>query len=479
MASLSKDQLLALIREGKPMTRHDQFRLTALLSVPGIAAQISSILMQFIDASMVGSLGADDSASIGLVSTTIWLLGGICSSAANGFSVQAAHLIGANDFTKARNVLRQALTSILVFGLTVGLIGVAISGPLPRWLGGNETIRAHATSYFMIAAMCIPLISIDMLASGMLRSAGNIKVPALLNTMMCVLDVIFNFFFIFPDHHFIAFGQQITIPGLNLGVMGAALGTAAAEAVTATCMAAYVCLKSEDLRLTQDHGSYRPTLPVLARAWKIGAPMGAQQVIMTSAQIVITTIVARLGSVAIAANAFAVTAESLCYMPGYGIADAATTLVGQSIGAGRKKLSQRFANITVITGMVVMGLTGVLLYTGAELVMSLLSPVQAIVDQGTSVLRIEACAEPFFAAAIVSYGVFVGAGDTLIPSFMNIGTMWGVRITLAAILAPHMGLTGVWIAMASELTVRGLVFLARLKWGKWNKFAETKSGEKE
>lgn len=477
MATLTKDQLLALIREGKPMMRSDQLRLTALLSVPGIVAQLSSILMQYIDASMVGSLGADDSASIGLVSTTMWLFGGICSAACNGFSVQVAHLIGANDFSGARNVLRQALTSILIFSLAIAAIGVGISGPLPGWLGGGEAIRPHASAYFMIVMLCIPLLALDILASGMLRSAGNIKVPAILNTVMCLMDVVFNFIFIFPTHHLTVLGMHITLPGLGLGVIGAAMGTAVAETITAVGMVSYVCFKSKELRLTQDSGSYRPTRNVLRRAWKIGFPMGLQQMIMTSAQIVITTIVAPLGSIAIAANSFAVTAESLCYMPGYGIAEAATTLVGQSIGAKRKELSRQFAGITVASGMVVMSLMGVLLYAFAPAMMGMLSPVQAIVDQGAACLRIEAFAEPFFAAAIVCYGAMVGAGDTLIPSFINVGTMWCVRITMAALLAPQFGLTGVWIAMASELTMRGLLFLLRLKFGKWNKLAET-SGQK-
>lgn len=87
------DYLLSLIREGKSMTLGQQLRLTAYLSVPAIMAQVSSIAMQYIDASMVGSLGANAAASIGLVSTTTWLFWGLCAAAATGFSVQVAHRI--------------------------------------------------------------------------------------------------------------------------------------------------------------------------------------------------------------------------------------------------------------------------------------------------------------------------------------------------------------------------------------------------
>ena len=170
---------------------------------------------------------------------------------------------------------------------------------------------------------------------------------------------------------------------------------------------------------------------------------------------------------AIAANAFAVTAESICYMPGYGISEAATTLVGQSLGAGREKLARSFAKITVVSGIVVMTVMGIVMYVGAPVMMGIISPVESICSLGTEVLRIEAFAEPMFAASIVAYGVFVGAGDTMVPAGMNLLSIWGVRITLAAVLAPTMGLAGVWVAMAVELCFRGAIFLLRLRTDRW------------
>lgn len=195
--------------------------------------------------------------------------------------------------------------------------------------------------------------------------------------------------------------------------------------------------------------------------------MTLEHAVICGAQIAVTVIVAPLGVMAIAANAFAVTAESLCYMPGYGIADAATTLVGQSYGAGRKDLARRFGYITVGAGMVVMTVMGIVLYIGATAVMELMSPVEGIVSLGAESLRIEAFAEPMFAASIVAYGVMVGVGDTVIPACMNFGSIWLVRLPLAAILAPSMGLAGVWLAMCIELTFRGAIFLWRLVSGAW------------
>lgn len=213
--------------------------------------------------------------------------------------------------------------------------------------------------------------------------------------------------------------------------------------------------------------SFLPTKAVLKKALRISLPMTLEHAIFCGAQIMITVIVAPLGAVAIAANAFAVTAESLCYMPGFGIGDAATTLVGQSYGAHRFGLVRSFAHISVGMGMAIMTIMAVVLYVCAPFMMELMTPVEAIADLGAEILRIEAWAEPMYAASIVAYGAFVGVGDTLWPAVMNFGSIWLVRIPVAAILAPSSGLVGVWIAMAIELTFRGMIFLWRLLSGAW------------
>lgn len=441
------EHLLEYIRQGRKMTRREQLRLITEMSIPSIMAQISSVLMFFIDASMVGHIGANASASIGLVETSTWLFGGLASAASMGFSVQVAHAIGANDMERARKVLRQALVCTLIFSGMLSLIGVAIHGSLPYWLGGKEEIVHDASLYFLIFSLAVPFFQMEGLAGSMLKCSGNMKIPSVLNIMMCVLDVVFNYFFIFI---------------LGLGVVGAALGTMLAFIVTAAIMMYFLLFRSKHLSLIGTEGSFRPTSDCVLAAFKIGAPMALQQTLMGGAQIISTIIVAPLGIMAIAANTFAITVESICYMPGYGIAEAATTLVGQGVGAGQKLLTRSFARLSVGIGMLVMAFMGVLMWIFAPEMMGLMTPVEDIRLLGTESLRIEAFAEPFFAAAIVCNGVFVGMGDTLKPAIMNLTSMWLVRLTLAALLAPTYGLAGVWTAMAAELTFRGIIFLIRL-----------------
>ena len=443
----NSELLLSYIREGRTMTQRERLWLIISLSIPSILAQISATVMFFIDASMVGHLGAKASAAIGLVETTGWLMGGLASAANMGFSVQVAHFIGANDFEAARRVLRQSLICCLIWALIISLTSIIISPFLPYWLGGTEDIAHDASLYFAIFGFCGIFFQMEGLAGSMLKCSGNMKIPSFLNIGMCVMDVCFNYLFIYI---------------LDMGVMGAAIGTGVAMLITAALMLYFLLVKSKMLSLTGRPGSFKPKSDTVKTAFKIGLPMGLQHLLMGGAYIVSTVIVAPLGTIAIAAHSLAITVESLCYMPGYGIAEAATTLVGQGIGAGQHQLTRSFARMSVGLGMAVMTVMGILMWLFAPELMSLMSPVEEVIAQGTQVLRIEAWAEPMFAAAIVCNGVFIGAGDTLVPAIMSLASMWAVRLTLAATLAPKYGLKGVWTAMAIELCFRGSIFLTRL-----------------
>ena len=464
-----KDFLLEGIRNGRDLSTGQQVKLTLLLCGPAFLAQLASVLLQFIDASMVGSLGAKPAASIGLVATSTWLFGGFSYAICQGFSVQVAHLIGSNDFKGARKVLREGLTSCLGISLILLAVGVSISQFLPYWLGGSEDIAAEASAYFLIFSLSLPFMQIMWFCSTMLQCSGNMKLPSILEVVMCLLDVVFNFLLIFPTREISLAGFDITVPGAGMGVRGAALGTGLSMAVTAALMRWFTLFKSPILAINKEKGSFRPSAKVLRNAFGISGPICLQNIAMRGAYIAGTVIVAPLGPIAIAANNFAIIAESLCYTPGYGLADSATTLVGQSIGASRRQLARSFSKITISLGMGMMTVLGAVMYFFAPEMMSLLSQDPEIIELGASVLRIEAFAETMYAASIVAYGCCVGAGDTVVPSILNLSSMWFVRIGLAVWLTPKIGLAGYWIPMCIELNVRGILFLLRIRGNGWMK----------
>lgn len=446
--------------------RKQQIEMVIRLSIPAILAEISSVVMQYIDAAMVGSLGARASASIGLVSSSTWLIGGLCISVATGFSVQVAQLIGAGKVEKARDVLRQGLMVSVLASCILAAAGALISGALPVWLDGEQEIRGSASRYFLIYSCALPAVQLRQLSSSVLQCSGDMRTPSIWNTVMCGLDIIFNGVLIFPTRQITVAGINIFMPGAGLGVAGAALGTAFSEVAVSLILLWCVCVKSDKMRITQK-GRWHLDVGCLRKAAAISVPMAFEHTVMCGAQVMTTRIVAPLGTIAVAANSLGVTAESVCYMPGYGVAAAATTLVGQSVGAGDRERTRTFARMSVAIGAVFMTGTAVLMYLLAPVAFRILTPDLAVQEIGIKVLRIEMLAEPFFGMSIVVAGALRGAGDTLIPSIMNLFSMWGIRITLSWILAPRFGLMGVWIAMCAELCIRGIIFMARLLRERW------------
>lgn len=413
------------------------------LSVPAILTQITTVAMEYIDSAMVGALGANASAAIGLVSTSTWLVGGLVGGVSAGFSVQVSHQIGGGDDRAARTVVRHGLVMGLALSLVLASLAALVSRPLPCWLHGEEAIRAGASAYFLAFAFMVPFSQLNSLCASFLQGTGDMVTPSILNAAMCGLDVFFN---------------SLLIP--RLGVFGAGLGTASACAVVSLLMAIQCLLRNDHLRLNRRekdrvHGA------ILNKAFRIGFPVALQEVFLCAAMVVQTRIIAPLGAVAVAANSFAVTAEGFCYMPGYGLGAAAATLVGRSVGAGRAELARAQGNICTAMGALFMAATAGIMAVICPWVFRLLTPDESVRLLAAQVLRIALLAEPLYGVSIVAAGALRGTGDTFVPSIMNLCSIWIVRLGLALMLVPRLGLRGMWIAMAAELCVRGLLMLFR------------------
>ena len=323
------------------------------------------------------------------------------------------------------------------------LIGFIIFKPLPRWLGGEVEIQRDASLYFLLFVLMLPFFQLNSLTSSYLQCCGDMLTPSILNAVMCVLDVVFNAIFI-PLY----------------GVLGAGIGTTLACAVVSLMRLWCCCVRNPRLRFRKEKRPFR--MDIIKKAIKIGTPVSLEEIALCGAMVVSTVIIAPLGTVAIAAHSFAVTAESLCYMPGYGIGSAATTLVGRAVGAGKVDEAKRYGNICTAMGAIFMGITGLAMMIICPLVFRMLTPDPAVRELAASCLRIELIAEPLFAVSIVAAGALRGVDDTLVPSLMGLGSIWVVRLGLAVILVSRLGLHGMWIAMSVELCIRGLLILYRL-----------------
>ena len=459
---LSLEQLSARMRQGETIPSRQTAQVALALSIPSILEQLVVTAMGYIDAAMVGHIGAEATASIGIVSSSTWLLHGVLVGLYNAFSIQIAQYLGADRQQDARGVLRQAMLFNLAAGLAAAAFGIGISGHLPGWLGADVSLQANASTYFAIWSAALPFTMAMGMYTSMLRASGDALTPGLISVLVCVLDVVFNFFLINPTRTL----WGITVWGAGLGVPGAALGTALAT-VVGGLLALCILLFREGPLCIRKPGSWKITRACIRNLGKVGVPLAAERAALSSAQVLQVRIVSQLGTVAIAANSLGVSAEGLCYMAGYGIQGAAIALIGQAVGAHRKDMAKRFAWLCTLMGMGIMTLTGAGLFAFAPALMSIFTADAAVIALGARVLRIEAFAEPMFGASIVASGAMQGAGDSTACFVLNLVSMWGIRLTLAFLLAPRFGLVGVWGAMCCELSIRGLLFLIRLARGKW------------
>lgn len=439
-----------------------------LLAWPTIAEQILQIMVSYVDTAMVGSLGAQATASIAINSSFIHLINGVMNAAALGFGVQMARLIGEGRPEKARQVIRQGLLVMLMAGLGLTLAIQLAADRVPAWLGGAPAILAHAAAYLRIV-MSASLMSMSVIFCGtMLRFAGDTKTPLLYNILTNLLNVAGNFFLIFHPRTVHIMGHSFHVWGAGMGVEGAALATAAATAFSGLMLLRALFSNAFPLKVSLK-GECSLDRDILNYAWHLGAPAAYERLILSSGQILMTRLVAGLGTASLAAYHLANTAESISYMPGYGLAVAATTLVAQSLGAEKPLLAWQYAKRCTQYGVGSMAFAGLMMFLFSRQLMMIFTPDPQVIALGAIGLKIMAFSEPFFALAIVISGVLRGAGDTKRPFYYTSIGMWGVRVGTVILLCYvlEIGVYGAWVGMILDLMVRGILSLRRFLGGQW------------
>ncbi|MEG1240796.1 MAG: MATE family efflux transporter [Oscillospiraceae bacterium] len=447
-----------------------QSRLSILwhLSWPAIIEQILSTMVSYVDTAMVGVLGANATAAVSINTTSIWLINGILTGIGVGFSVQISHAIGARDDEKARAVLRQTVLAVIVCGLVaLGLFQI-LAGYIPLWLGAKPDVLPGAISYLRFYTLGMPFVAASIVFSSVLRCMGNTKAPLIFNTVANLINVFLNFFLIYETRSVNLGGVMVTMPGAGLGVAGAAIASAVAWAFAGIVTLFFSMRQGDRFRITRQQ-SFKPDKQILKEAVRLGLPSAIERATVNLGQIAMTRVVASIGTIALAANTIATTAEGLCYLPAFGISYAATALVGQSVGAKNKEDAEGYGSLSAIIGFILCVVTGALLFLLARPLASLFNSDLRVVEETAKVLRIVAFCEPFFAVSIILTGALRGVRDVRFPVGVSLVCMWGVRIVLAPIFVFgfQMGLSGVWLAMSIDLILRGLACIVRWKQGKW------------
>ncbi|MBQ6551677.1 MAG: MATE family efflux transporter [Lachnospiraceae bacterium] len=440
------------------------------LAWPIFLENLLMTLVSYADTAMVGSLGAYATASVSISNSVVFLLNGVIMSLGVGVTALISQSVGAKDFPLTGKLTRHAVLLLIFIGIPIAVILGVFHREIPLWIGAGDDIIDYASSYNRIVAYGRFFSIASMLIFSAVRGCGDTKTPLRINIIVNLLNVVGNFFLIYATRDVTILGKVITIPGAGWGVDGAAAATAFSMAVGGISAFALLFIRKSSPMHISFRDDWRPDFGILARIFKISIPAMVERVCMSGAGVVISKSIATLGTTTIAANTVYTTAESIGFMPGFAFAAASTTLVGQSIGADKKDLAERYMKSCVATSVIFMTFVGVLLFVFGKYVVRIFSPDPAVIELATECLRIAAILQPAQTGAMVFAGGLRGAGDTFWPMVITAFSMWLFRAFLGAIICIrvlHFGLPAVVICMAVESYIRFGLFWLRVRTNKW------------
>ena len=433
------------------------------LAWPTMLEQAMQTAVQYIDTAMVGALGTYATAAVGSTTTVSWLFGSSTAALGVGFLSYIARSHGAGNREDARRASAQAVLTTLVVGLLFTVVCLVLSPYVPVWMQVDPSIQTLSAQYFFILYAPMLFRTATTIFGMVLRAAGDTKTPMKIGVVVNIMNVVLNFLLIYPTRE--VFG--VTVWGADLGVIGAALASAAAFTFGGIAITV-VLWRHPDI--SPKGKKIRPDMEILRPCMKVALPNMLQRFGTSLGYVAFASMVNSLGEVATAAHTIANTVESAFYIPGYGMQTAAATLVGNAYGANDSKRMKEISRMFLPIEVFLMVISGGALFLYAPSLMSIFSDSPEVITLGSTVLRMVAVTEPFYGVSIIVEGMMQGVGRTKRPFVYNIAGMWGVRIVGTYICTQLLGfgLVSAWACMIGHNLLLFALFLYTYLSGKWN-----------
>ncbi len=432
------------------------------LAWPTMLEQLMQTAVQYVDTAMVGTIGTHATAAVGSTSTVNWLIGSTISAVGVGFLSYISQAIGAGEHSRAQKASGQAVLAVLVMGLFFTALTLALSPVIPVWMQVDPSIRTLSSQYFFILYSPMLFRTATIIFGTVLRSVGDTKTPMMVGVLVNIVNVVLNFLMIYPTMTIAVLDRfQFTMFGFGWGVLGAAAASAIAFAVGGICITAALWRHP---MISPKKQSLLPDKQVLGPCLKVALPNSLQRFGTSLGYVVFAAMINSLGDVSTAAHTIANTVESAFYIPGYGMQTAAATLAGNALGAKDEGRIKQLGKMIIFSEVVLMILSGGLLYLFAPNMMGLFTKDAQVILLGTTVLRMVAISEPFYGVSIIVEGMMQGMGNTVAPLICNIAGMWGIRI-LGTYLCIHifsMDLVSAWACMIGHNLLLFAFFLFML-----------------
>lgn len=412
------------------------------LSIPTVVEEVLATLLQYVDTAMVGQLGEQATASVSITTTINWLVGSMAGAIGTAVLAMISRAVGSGDRDKIRRLSGQAFFLATGCGGILGSLCLFLSPYIPVWMGAEEAIRAQASTYFFIISIPMVFRAYTTILGASIRATQNTRTPMVISMTANGLNVILNYVLIYK---------------VNMGVTGAAVASAVSYFLSGLLMF-WAYRKNELLHWKWRNLSFE--MPLVKECARIGIPVLGTSMTSCMGYVVFAGLVSGMGTTIFAAHSIAVTAETIFYIPGYGLRTATSALAGAALGEKNQKKLEDTANLSVMLTVGLMCLSGLVLYLTAYPLMRIFTPSETVASLGAAMLRLVALSEPFFGLMIVLEGIFYGLGRTRYAFVAETFSMWGIRIffTFLCVKIWNLDLRAVWFCMIGDNVCKALLF---------------------
>lgn len=433
-------------------------RLVWSLAWPVIVTMVSESLVGLVDMLIVSRLGAEAVAAVGVGAQ---ILGGVSvtmTAVATGTLALVARHVGAREKGAAEGVLGQSI--LLGFGLAILVVLpiVALAAEIVHAFGVEPGVVELGTAFTRIVLASIPASSVIFVVASALRGAGDTRTPLVVGLFVNALNVLGNWVFVFGHLGFPAMGAR-----------GSAVATTVA--FSSGMLLALGLLARGNLALRLGRRDLRPSRETMRRVLAIGAPAALEQLLMQVGFFVYLTFAARYGTDAVAAYFIGVRILAMSFLPGFGFAAAAATLVGQNLGAGAPERAERSGWLATGMAVLLMSATGIIAFAFAEPIARAFSEDADVVSGTVSFIHMLAISQPLMAIDFTLGGALRGAGDTRFPLATVIVAFYGCRLGFAFTVTRllGLGLPWLWASLIGDYIARAALKGWRFRSGRWRR----------
>jgi MATE family, multidrug efflux pump len=433
-------------------------RAIALLAIPMVLEMMMESLFGIVDIFFVAKLGRDSIASVALTESMLTLIFGVAMGLSMATTAMVARRIGEKDAEGAAVAAVQSIAMGLLFSAGIGIAGAWNAPGLLALMGGDAGVVRAGSRYTSVLLGGTGSIFMLFLINGIFRGAGDAAIAMrtlwLANCINIVLDpCLINGWGPFP----------------RLGVTGAAIATTTGRSIGVIYQLWRLMGAGGRVKIRRVH--LRTNVQVLMRLLRVSVSGVIQFLIATASWMGMVRIMATFGSAALAGYTVAIKIIIFAILPSWGMSNAAATLVGQNLGAGKPERAERSVWLTGFYNMLFLACVGVVFIAFAERLVGLFTSDPGIAAVATTCLRYVSYGYVFYAWGMVVVQAFNGAGDTFTPTVINLFCYWLWQIPLAYVLATkaNLGPSGVFMAITiaeSTLAVVGVIMFRRGSWKK-------------